>query len=146
MYVCNNTSSTAVVAEIAATATVDEIDPPWVLFENAADSRESIKRGMIRYLYLAIDLSKTMADGDMRPSRLAVTLRIVQDFVTNYFDQNPLSQLGILVTRYGKLRTVRQQTLFGLTTRRLCGVFHTVVFSTNQAALACSFHCMFDRR
>lgn len=62
-------------------------------------SRESIKRGMIRYLYLAIDLSKTMSEGDMRPSRLAVTLRIVQDFVTNYFDQNPLSQLGILVTR-----------------------------------------------
>lgn len=61
--------------------------------------RESIKRGMIRYLYLAIDLSKTMSEGDMRPSRLAVTLRIVQDFVTNYFDQNPLSQLGILVTR-----------------------------------------------
>ena len=62
-------------------------------------SRQSIKRGMIRYLYLAIDLSKTMSEGDMRPSRLAVTLRIVQDFVTNYFDQNPLSQLGILVTR-----------------------------------------------
>lgn len=54
---------------------------------------------MIRYLYLAIDLSKTMSEGDMRPSRLAVTLRIVQDFITNYFDQNPLSQLGILVTR-----------------------------------------------
>lgn len=61
--------------------------------------RESIKRGMIRYVYLAIDLSSTMSGGDMRPSRLAVTLRIVQDFITNYFDQNPLSQLGILITR-----------------------------------------------
>lgn len=67
--------------------------------DSSSDRRESIKRGMIRYLYLAIDLSKTMSEGDMRPSRLAVTLRIVQDFVTNYFDQNPLSQLGILVTR-----------------------------------------------
>lgn len=62
-------------------------------------SREPIKRGMIRYLYLAIDLSKSMSDGDLRPSRLAVTLRIVQDFISSYFDQNPLSQLGILVTR-----------------------------------------------
>lgn len=61
--------------------------------------RESIKRGMIRYLYLAIDLSKSMSEGDLRPSRLAVTLRIVQDFISSYFDQNPLSQLGILVTR-----------------------------------------------
>lgn len=61
--------------------------------------RESIKRGMIRYLYLAIDLSKAMSEGDMRPSRLAVTLRMVQDFIANYFDQNPLSQLGVLVTR-----------------------------------------------
>ncbi|CAM9772640.1 unnamed protein product [Ectocarpus sp. 8 AP-2014] len=63
---------------------------------------------MIRYLYLAIDLSKTMADGDMRPSRLAVTLRIVQDFVTNYFDQNPLSQLGILVTREGRAEKITE--------------------------------------
>ncbi|CAM9369573.1 unnamed protein product [Scytosiphon promiscuus] len=69
---------------------------------------ESIKRGMIRYLYLAIDLSKTMSEGDMRPSRLAVTLRIVQDFVTNYFDQNPLSQLGILVTREGRAEKITE--------------------------------------
>lgn len=61
--------------------------------------RQSIKRGMIRYVYLAIDLSKSMSEGDLRPSRLAVTLRVVQDFVSAYFDQNPLSQLGILVTR-----------------------------------------------
>ncbi|CAM9574684.1 unnamed protein product [Discosporangium mesarthrocarpum] len=60
---------------------------------------QSIKRGMIRYLYLALDMSKAMSEGDMRPSRLAVTLRVVQDFITNYFDQNPLSQLGIIVTR-----------------------------------------------
>eukprot|EP00904_Undaria_pinnatifida_P003730 jgi/Undpi1/13358/HiC_scaffold_8.g03017.m1 len=69
---------------------------------------ESIKRGMIRYLYLAIDLSKTMSEGDMRPSRLAVTLRIVQNFVTNYFDQNPLSQLGILVTRDGRAEKITE--------------------------------------
>ncbi|CAN0026903.1 unnamed protein product [Pylaiella littoralis] len=69
---------------------------------------EPIKRGMIRYLYLAIDLSKTMSEGDMRPSRLAVTLRIVQDFVTNYFDQNPLSQLGILVTREGRAEKITE--------------------------------------
>eukprot|EP00903_Cladosiphon_okamuranus_P015895 g14680.t1 len=69
---------------------------------------QSIKRGMIRYLYLAIDLSKSMSEGDMRPSRLAVTLRIVQDFITNYFDQNPLSQLGILVTREGRADKVTE--------------------------------------
>ncbi|CAN0476854.1 unnamed protein product, partial [Scytosiphon promiscuus] len=35
-------------------------------------------------------------------------LRIVQDFVTNYFDQNPLSQLGILVTREGRAEKITE--------------------------------------
>ncbi len=51
---------------------------------------ESLKRGMIRYLYLCIDLSKGMGEMDLRPSRQAATLRVVSDFIPSFFDQNPL--------------------------------------------------------
>ncbi len=51
---------------------------------------EALKRGMIRYLYLCIDLSKGMGEMDMRPSRQAATLRVISDFIPSFFDQNPL--------------------------------------------------------
>ncbi len=50
----------------------------------------SLKRGMIRYLYLCIDLSKGMSEVDLRPNRQAATLRVVSDFIPYFFDQNPL--------------------------------------------------------
>lgn len=61
----------------------------------------SVQRGIIRHLFLIIDLSESMLDRDMRPSRLELTLKYAQEFVTEFFDQNPISQLGIIVTRDG---------------------------------------------
>ncbi len=40
-----------------------------------------------------------MMEVDLKPSRQAVTKRLVESFILSYFDQNPLSQLGIIVTR-----------------------------------------------
>lgn len=42
-----------------------------------------------------------MNEKDLRPSRVELTLTYAQQFVTEYFDQNPISQLGIIVTRDG---------------------------------------------
>lgn len=61
----------------------------------------AVQRGIIRHLFLIIDLSESMLDRDMRPSRLELTLKYAQEFVTEFFDQNPISQLGIIVTRDG---------------------------------------------
>ena len=46
-----------------------------------AHDRQAIKRGMIRYLFLCIDLSRGMAEADMRPNRLAVTIKV---FIVKY--------------------------------------------------------------
>ncbi|KAG5189259.1 general transcription factor II H, polypeptide 2 [Tribonema minus] len=67
---------------------------------------QAIKRGMIRYVFLCIDLSKGMSETDMRPNRLAVTTKVVAEFVRGFFDQNPLSQLGIIITRDGRAERV----------------------------------------
>lgn len=42
-----------------------------------------------------------MVEKDMRPTRYLLTLRYAQDFVTEYFEQNPISQLGIIGMRDG---------------------------------------------
>ncbi|KAI0223035.1 hypothetical protein L0F63_005908, partial [Massospora cicadina] len=57
--------------------------------------------GIIRHLFLVIDLSEAMADKDMRPTRIGLTMAYLETFVMEYFDQNPISQLGIIITKNG---------------------------------------------
>jgi transcription initiation factor TFIIH subunit 2 len=38
---------------------------------------------------------------DMRPSRLAIMVGAAKAFIRAFFDQNPLSQLGVVVMRNG---------------------------------------------
>jgi transcription initiation factor TFIIH subunit 2 len=42
-----------------------------------------------------------MAEKDLRPTRYLLTLRFAQEFVLEFFEQNPISQLGILGMRDG---------------------------------------------
>lgn len=60
-----------------------------------------LQRGIIRHLILIIDLSSVMTEKDLRPTRYLLTLRYCQEFVTEFFEQNPISQLGIIGMRDG---------------------------------------------
>lgn len=60
-----------------------------------------LQRGIIRHMVLIIDLSSAMSEKDLRPSRYLLTLRYAQDFITDFFEQNPISQVGILGMRDG---------------------------------------------
>eukprot|EP00729_Bicosta_minor_P002876 gene2876-11075_t len=54
---------------------------------------------------LVLDMSKAMAeenDVEFRPNRAQSTFGLVEDFVRKYFDSNPISYLGIIVTYGGK--------------------------------------------
>ncbi|KAL1914932.1 uncharacterized protein VTP21DRAFT_7848 [Calcarisporiella thermophila] len=61
----------------------------------------TLQRGIIRHLFLVLDASEAMAEKDLRPSRLDLTLDYARQFVLEFFDQNPISQLGIIATRDG---------------------------------------------
>lgn len=50
---------------------------------------------------LVLDLSSAAALADMRPSRIAVLSGVAQLFIRTFFDENPLSQLGIILMRNG---------------------------------------------
>ena len=48
-----------------------------------------------------MDLSEAMTEKDLRPTRHLLTIRYMVEFVREYFEQNPISQLGILGMRDG---------------------------------------------
>lgn len=60
-----------------------------------------LQRGIIRHLILILDLSQSMSEKDLRPTRYLLTLRYAQEFVVEFFEQNPISQLGVLGMRDG---------------------------------------------
>jgi hypothetical protein len=53
------------------------------------------------HLQIIVDLSRAASIGDMRPNRLAVMAGVLQGFIRRFFDENPLSHLGLLVMRNG---------------------------------------------
>nr|XP_006004448.1 PREDICTED: general transcription factor IIH subunit 2 isoform X2 [Latimeria chalumnae] len=53
----------------------------------------------MRHLYVVVDASRTMEDQDLKPNRLTCTLKLLEQFVDEYFVQNPISQLGVIVTK-----------------------------------------------
>ncbi|XP_057437928.1 general transcription factor IIH subunit 2 [Lotus japonicus] len=69
------------------------------LASKAATAR--IQKGLIRYLYIVVDLSKAAAETDFRPSRMAVIGRLVETFIREFFDQNPLSHVGLVTIKDG---------------------------------------------
>ncbi|RLV96062.1 Suppressor of stem-loop protein 1 [Spathaspora sp. JA1] len=60
-----------------------------------------LQRGIIRTLVLIIDDSVAMNDKDLRPNRFILTLNYIQEFIVEFFDQNPISQMGIVLMRNG---------------------------------------------
>lgn len=60
-----------------------------------------LQRGIIRHVVLTLDLSSAMTEKDLRPTRYLLTLRYAREFVLEFFEQNPISQLGIIGMRDG---------------------------------------------
>jgi transcription initiation factor TFIIH subunit 2 len=60
-----------------------------------------LQRGIIRHLVLVLDLSIAMAEKDLRPTRYLLSIRYACDFVTEFFEQNPISQMAVVGMRDG---------------------------------------------
>ncbi|GMH32946.1 hypothetical protein BSKO_00780 [Bryopsis sp. KO-2023] len=61
-----------------------------------------IRKGMIRYMQVVMDVSSAAAVVDLKPNRFTVMVSLLKTFVREFFDQNPLSQLGILLMKNGQ--------------------------------------------
>ena len=60
-----------------------------------------LQRGIIRHVMLVIDMSFAMATKDYLPTCFRVAMAQAAEFVREYFEQNPISQLGIVGMRDG---------------------------------------------
>ncbi|XP_073956673.1 general transcription factor IIH subunit 2 Ssl1 isoform X1 [Choristoneura fumiferana] len=65
----------------------------------AAPRRGPVRLGMMRHLLLAIDCSEAMNCQDIKPTRFLCTLKLLERFIEEFFDQNPLSQLGLVLLK-----------------------------------------------
>eukprot|EP00300_Choanocystis_sp_HF-7_P009995 c16736_g1_i3.p1 GENE.c16736_g1_i3~~c16736_g1_i3.p1 ORF type:complete len:403 (+),score=74.79 c16736_g1_i3:167-1210(+) len=63
------------------------------------DVLKGVRKGMIRYMWLILDSSKSMVEADFKPTRMDCACEGAMSFVREYFDQNPLSHLGIMCMR-----------------------------------------------
>ncbi|CAH1119166.1 unnamed protein product [Phaedon cochleariae] len=57
----------------------------------------SQKLGMMRHLFILLDCSESMSSQDLKPTRLMCTLKLLEIFLDEFFDQNPISQLGVII-------------------------------------------------
>ncbi|VDN31186.1 unnamed protein product [Cylicostephanus goldi] len=58
-----------------------------------------VRLGIMRYVYVAIDCSRSMTSKDMPPSRFFVTMKILVNFLDKFFEQNPIAQLGLILVK-----------------------------------------------
>ncbi|KAF8477073.1 Ssl1-like-domain-containing protein [Kalaharituber pfeilii] len=60
-----------------------------------------LQRGIIRHMVIVIDLSIAMTEKDFRPTRHLVTLKYTVDFIREFFEQNPISQVAVIGMKDG---------------------------------------------
>lgn len=61
-------------------------------------SAARVEKGIIRYVYVILDFSSAMSTTDLKPSRREAVLTLMDLFVKEYFNQNPISELGFITT------------------------------------------------
>jgi len=60
-----------------------------------------LQRGIIRHVVLVVDMSEAMAQRDYLPTYLRAALKLAAEFVREFFEQNPISQLAVMAMRDG---------------------------------------------
>lgn len=63
---------------------------------------QNVKLGVMRHLFLIIDQSQNMEDVDLKPTRFMCLKKLVEQFILEFYDQNPISQIGVIVVKNGK--------------------------------------------
>lgn len=70
----------------------------------------SVKRRMLRAVLIVVDASKASSVNDIKPNRLVAITNSLVYFSRAFFDENPLSSMGLLCTRKGKVERLCELT------------------------------------
>ena len=72
--------------------------------------QQNIRLGMMRHVFLVLDMSQAMVDQDLKPNRAVVVLKLVRKFVDDFFDQNPIGQLGFITTKAKRAQIISEMS------------------------------------
>ncbi len=83
-----------------------------------------------------------MLDRDMRPTRFDLMLQYAREFVTEWFDQNPLGQIGMVGMRGGLGERVGEMsgmsTSSGFTCVHTCSLYDAVYVCNCRQPARCA--------
>lgn len=60
--------------------------------------QKNVRLGMMRHLFVVLDMSQCMNENDLKPTRLQCCVELLEEFVEKFYDENPISQLGLVAT------------------------------------------------
>lgn len=63
------------------------------------EMQSHIRLSMMRHMFIVVDGSLCMNEKDLKPTRYLSVIKLLEKFAHSYFDQNPISQLGLILTR-----------------------------------------------
>jgi len=75
-----------------------------------AERQGKTKLGMMRHLYVLLDMSECMSTQDLKPTRLLCALKLLESFIDEYFYLNPISQLGLVTTSNKRAEKASEMT------------------------------------
>lgn len=64
--------------------------------------KKNLRLGIMRHLFIVLDFSESMMLKDLKPSRISCSLRLLEMFLSEFAGLNPISQIGIIITRNKK--------------------------------------------
>ena len=71
-------------------------------------SGPKVKLGMMRQLYIVLDMSDNMKLQDLKPSRLLCVSNLLEKFLEEFFHLNPISQIGLITTKNKRAELVSE--------------------------------------
>ncbi|CAB3403697.1 unnamed protein product [Caenorhabditis bovis] len=60
---------------------------------------QKIRLGIMRHVMIVIDCSRFMTNKSMPPSRFAVVMKALHQFLDKFFEQNPIAQIGFITCK-----------------------------------------------
>lgn len=73
-----------------------------------ANKKSHSRLGMMRHLCLILDCTENMSTPDLKPTRFLCSLKLLEVFIEEFFDQNPISQLGVFAMKNKRTEKVTE--------------------------------------
>lgn len=64
--------------------------------------KKNLRLGLMRHIFIVLDLGEAMSQNDLKPTRIICTLKLLSMFLNEFSSLNPISQIGLLGTRNKK--------------------------------------------